>query len=289
MTRKQALFLLLINAVVSTLISVAVALLVVGRGGMPARIGPPEERAGAQLPPATSAPLETTETAEVPAGQGTANAAEPIVYVVEPGDTLSSLSIRFDVPVADIIAANQIPNPDYLPAGAELMIPVGGAGLPAGEDRGALATWTPIPTTTNTPLPFEPPSAHLTAAAVGEPSAAQITATPGLPATGEQQVEIAEIVGVGEIQQERAVISNVGNVTADLDGWSLSDDEGNKYWFPDFRLWAQASVAVDTRVGRDGEPPLTLYWGMPQAMWSIGEVATLKNAAGDTVAVYPIR
>ena len=46
--------------------------------------------------------------AELFAEVGTQDPEAPMVYVVEPGDTLSSISIQFDVPAADIVAANQI-------------------------------------------------------------------------------------------------------------------------------------------------------------------------------------
>jgi LysM repeat protein len=289
MTRKQALFIIVVNAIVSTAISLVVVMLVIAGGRIPARPGLPVEQADTQPPQPVSTAAAATELAAAPAVVSTGAPAAPILYIVEPGDTLLSLSVRFDVPAADIIAANQIPNPDFLPAGVEIVIPVGGVSPAAAKDSGALAaTWTPIPTATTTPLPFEPPSADLTATAVVEPGGVDTT-PPAVPATGELQVEITEIVGVGDLQQERVVISNVGDQVADMDGWSLSDDAGNSYWFPAFRLWAQASVAVHSRVGQDGDPPLSLYWGRLQPAWSIGEVARLKNAAGEVVTIYPIR
>lgn len=44
-------------------------------------------------------------------------------YVIQPGDTLYSIAIRFDVAVQDLINANQLTNPDILSAGMELVIP----------------------------------------------------------------------------------------------------------------------------------------------------------------------
>jgi len=45
------------------------------------------------------------------------------IYVVQPGDTLYSIALKFNVSVADIIDANQLANPDILSAGMELKIP----------------------------------------------------------------------------------------------------------------------------------------------------------------------
>lgn len=48
---------------------------------------------------------------------------EPPTYVVQPGDTLAIIAIRFGVPVNDIIAANNIADPNTIPVNAELRIP----------------------------------------------------------------------------------------------------------------------------------------------------------------------
>jgi murein DD-endopeptidase MepM/ murein hydrolase activator NlpD len=44
-------------------------------------------------------------------------------YVIQPGDTLYSIAMKFDVSKEDIIQANQLKNPDVLSAGMELIIP----------------------------------------------------------------------------------------------------------------------------------------------------------------------
>jgi len=45
------------------------------------------------------------------------------IYVVQPGDTVNLIAIRFNVSVEDIIAINELSNPDYLPVGTRLKIP----------------------------------------------------------------------------------------------------------------------------------------------------------------------
>ena len=45
------------------------------------------------------------------------------VYVVQPGDTLSSIAARFNVSLTDLMGANSISNPNLLSAGQELVIP----------------------------------------------------------------------------------------------------------------------------------------------------------------------
>ncbi|NIV39826.1 MAG: LysM peptidoglycan-binding domain-containing protein, partial [Anaerolineae bacterium] len=61
----------------------------------------------------------------------------------------------------DIIAANQLENPNFLQVGMQLIIPIGG--VPE-----VTATFTPAPTATDTPIPFEPPSADMTATVAAE-------------------------------------------------------------------------------------------------------------------------
>ena len=59
-------------------------------------------------------------------------AAQPILadtaYVVQPGDTLYSISRRFGVPVSAIAAANKLVNPNLIFVGATLVIPGGNPG-----------------------------------------------------------------------------------------------------------------------------------------------------------------
>lgn len=45
------------------------------------------------------------------------------VYVVQPGDTLSSIAARFNVSLTDLMGANSISDPNLLSAGQELVIP----------------------------------------------------------------------------------------------------------------------------------------------------------------------
>jgi murein DD-endopeptidase MepM/ murein hydrolase activator NlpD len=45
------------------------------------------------------------------------------VYIVQAGDTLSSIAERFNVSVADLMSANNISNPNLLAAGQQLVIP----------------------------------------------------------------------------------------------------------------------------------------------------------------------
>jgi murein DD-endopeptidase MepM/ murein hydrolase activator NlpD len=45
------------------------------------------------------------------------------VYIVQPGDTINLIAIRFNISPSDLITANELTNPDILPVGTALKIP----------------------------------------------------------------------------------------------------------------------------------------------------------------------
>jgi len=277
MTRKQAVFIIAVNALISILISLCVAFLVI----LPERLAPSSDQPIAQSPAQGEADdgvggeMASGMQASVPP------TATPIVYIVQPGDTISSLALQFKVSGTDIIAANQIQNPDFLVAGVELTIPVGG--LPP-----STATWIPAPTLTLTPLPFEPPSYELTGTATPDAGQASSSLPTSTPSGAELFLEITEILGVGDLEQERVDISNVSNQLVDMTGWTLANPDGNTYIFPNYRLWPGGTVTVHTKIGQDGEPITSLFWGRLEPVWIPGEVATLRNAEGVAIVTYVV-
>jgi LysM repeat protein len=48
------------------------------------------------------------------------------IYVVQPGETLSEVAVRFRVPLADLLRVNEIANPGRARAGQRLIIPAKG-------------------------------------------------------------------------------------------------------------------------------------------------------------------
>jgi LysM repeat protein len=261
LTRKQVLFIIGVNAVISLVISLIVGLLL-----RPNQV--------ASTPPPTKAAAAT------PGGAAVTPTGAPVIHVVVAGDTISGLALKYDVSAEDIIAANQLANPNFLTLGTELIIPVGG--LPQ-----ITPTWTPQPTPTDTPIPFQPPSANQTATAMAE---AGVTATgypTQPPVTGEILVQITEIVAPGNADREAVVIVNKGKQVIDLQGWILSDGAEKIYTFPSFRLYAGGSVTVNTRIGVDGSNQLYLNKLTP--IWSVGDTATLKDTTGKIVATLTVK
>lgn len=267
MTRKQIVFIIGLNALISTVISVIVVLILAPPGA--------EESLSATTMPTNS--VMSTQAVE---GRATPT-AEVKLHVVQSGDTISGLAYQYDVPEEDIIAANQLDNPNFLQVGMQLIIPVGG--VPE-----VTATLTPAPTATDTPIPFEPPSADMTATVAAELGATTTPLPTSLPSVGELTIEITEVLGAGQLEEERVVITNLGDTLAGMQDWTLSGAGGTVYTFPNFRLWAGGGVTVHTRVGQDGSPPANFYWGKLEPVWSAGDVVTLKDAQGNVLDTFTI-
>lgn len=182
----------------------------------------------------------------------------PPVYTVQPGDTLGKISREFDVPIEDIMVANNMDNPNFLQVGQELLIPVGG-----------IPTATPVPT--NTPSPILSPT----------PISAE------LPVEGQANVEISDVVGVGDVEEEAVSIVNSGDRPIALLGWRLSDSDGRTYTFGQVTLFGEgAAIVVHTGDGQEG--PADLYWGFDEAIWEPGETITLVDAEGTVRATHVV-
>jgi LysM repeat protein len=265
-------FLIGINAVISTLITLLLVVVILPVIDLQLPIW---EQPGTVVSPSQQA--TAPEAGPVPG-------ATPLIHTVRSGDTISGLALEYDVPEEDIISANQLQNPNFLQVGAQLLIPVGGY-------EPVTATLTPVPTNTNTPLPFEPPSVDMTAtaeAAARATSAPPEPTRPTGPVTGVLEVKITEIIGAGQAEQEQVVITNLGERLADMQGWTLSDGQGNSYTFPNLRLWPGGNVTVHTHLGQDGTPVNSFYWKKLVAIWLPGKVATLTDAAGNLVSSYTV-
>ena len=57
------------------------------------------------------------------------------VYIVQPEDTLSTIASRFNVSINDLMAANNLTDPNLLSVGQQLVIP-GLPGVSGAEGRG---------------------------------------------------------------------------------------------------------------------------------------------------------
>jgi len=290
MTKRQTIFIIVVNAAISLVISLSISLIMLyifllslDVVEVPVGPGAPAQAGSTVLPPQTTAitptPKPTTTT-----------------YIVQVGDSLSGIAFQFDISVEDIMRANGLTDADLLFVGQELIIPIGG--LPE------TPAFTPVPTPTETPIPFEPPtplSTDTPRAAQPTPSGTPLPSpeTPAVSGTNGPtkeptptafakpvDLEITEIVGSGNIAEEMVIITNRGQ-PVNLEGWTLSDRHDNVYTFPGILLWSNnASVKVHTSSGEN--TATDLYWKLDRAIWEAGDKATLADKNGKIIAVYDL-
>jgi LysM repeat protein len=207
--------------------------------------------------PTLSATIQTQVAATVKAPTKTPTPANTQKYTVKPGDTLSAIAAKFDVSVDDIKAINNLPNPDILSEGQELIIP-GGPITPT-------PTRVPIPTSTRAPLPV-------------------ITGTAST-ALGEFFVTIREIKAPGSLANEQVILTNLSG-QVNMAGWTMTDGEGNQFTFPSLSLLSKGEVTVHTAKGAN--TPTDLYWGRSAPVWASGKVAYLRDPNAKLIATYQV-
>ncbi len=261
MSLRRMLPFILINIVVSTVVMLAIL-------AWWERRQTPEETTAAAAPTtgAVMAPSLPTPLNNPPpeAATETPDPNEPLVYVVQAGDTLGSIATEFDVPLQDIMTANGLTNPNIINAGQSLIIPIGGLAPPT----------EPPPAATELP-----------------PTQAILPTVTAEFVQGEINVVIAGVTGAGNLPAEAVFMRNTGSQAVALQGWTLSDQEGHVYTFDQITLFGGgedlgAGISVHTETGQDSATDL--YWGLEQAIWQVGDVVMLRNAAGILQADYTI-
>ena len=101
------------------------------------------------------------------------------------------------------------------------------------------------------------------------------TATP-LPA--EVDIAISSAEGIGDITAEAITLHNAG-AQVNISGWTLRDADGKSYTFPATLLLAEGDLVIFSRNGTSTDG--AHFWGSDESIWSVGESATLTDAAGN--------
>lgn len=268
MNRRQLSFVIILNALISLAIAVAVVWIVEARRPDPetlaalstpaAAIDVPlaatltptsiaaaaaggEQTTGVQ--PTGEAAGNAAQTAETPT-TGAAAPAEGTDYVVQNGDSLSGIADRFGVPVAAIMAANKLDNPDFVFVGQRLTIPSG--------DTTAVVvpTATPIASTVNT------------------------------------GIRVTAVEGAGELASEVINIGNDSDLAVNLQGWRLEREGGPAYTFGNVLLFPGSGLKLHSGQGTDTS--VDVYWNQAAGVWSAGAVARLVNPQGAEVSRFPV-
>jgi len=256
MTRQQVIFIVGLNAVISLVIS----LLVVWFLGP--RAAPPPSP---QLMTSTAPTAKTfAQTHASSSGQAASPMTPtPLIHIVKSGETLSWIAQIYDVAPERIAEANNLTDPDVLAVGQELIIPPSEA-EPVAQAEAQAASPTPTeakPSPTATPTP--------------------------VPSQGEVDLKITNIVARGRREAEILVLTNKGQDIR-LQGWTLSNDRGQVFTFPNLVLYSGNSIRIYTTKGRNTASDL--YWGLDTAAWGPEvEMAILKDPQGEVRATKELQ
>jgi len=131
--RRERMVPLLLGGLAVVLTVVGLLLVVVWLTGDRGAVLPAFFSTDTPLPSDTSTPAPPTLTPTVtdtPEPSQTPTPSGPITYIIEPGDTLSSIAEKFGVDILLLISINNLTDPSAINAGQELIIPGAGAELP---------------------------------------------------------------------------------------------------------------------------------------------------------------
>lgn len=193
---------------------------------------------------------------------------QKFTYRVQEGDFLGNLAIQFNVSVADIMAVNDLTNPDSLYVGQVIFIPTSPlpTATPTLISPTIIASATPRPTATTTqgPIPTSTPTAM----------------------RQEPQVLINSVIGIGVLENERVVLHRTGDGELSLAGWRLTDGKGNEYFFPQLTLYKDGAINLNTRTGQN--TVVDLFWGFTSPIWKSGKVISIYDSQNNLRATYTI-
>jgi LysM repeat protein len=193
---------------------------------------------------------------------------QKFTYRVQEGDFLGNLAIQFNVSVADIMAVNDLTNPDSLYVGQVIFIPTSPlpTATPTLISPTIIASATPRPTTTTTkgPIPTSTPTAM----------------------RQEPQVLINSVIGIGVLENERVVLHRTGDGELSLAGWRLTDGKGNEYFFPQLTLYKDGAINLNTRTGQN--TVVDLFWGFTSPIWKSGKIISIYDSQNNLRATYTI-
>ena len=278
MNRRQLAFLILINALISTVIALAVAFAVDARRPDAEELAALYAQPGASaavavvlatstpypglVPTFTPVPLATLAIpVATPSTSGGAG-ADGQIYVVESGDSLGGISVRFGLTLDALMAANQLTNPDFVFVGQRLTIPANSGTQSGAQSSGAQSS---------------PALPGVTPAAV--------------PAANADGVIVRSVSGGGDLAAEQILIVNDSDNAFNLQGWTLQISGGSGsgtpvYTFGNAPLFPGGSVRLHSVSGVDTSTDL--YWGQPAARLTPGAALTLINSQGLTVHTFSV-
>ncbi|MEZ4728039.1 MAG: LysM peptidoglycan-binding domain-containing protein [Caldilineaceae bacterium] len=270
MNRRQLAFVVVLNALISVVVALAVVWAVEARRPDPETLLI-DTMSGTQpiiLPTTTptnldalspSLPAATSETATGETGGETAAAPtatlDPTtqqIYTIQSGDSLSAVADRFGVTMADIVAANGLADPNFVYVGQRLIIPAQGA-----STNGSSAV-----------------------------SGTQQSSTTNPTLDSGQGILIRTVDAPGDALSEALQIVNDSNDVVNFSGWRLERENGPAYTFGPLSVFPGGSIWVHTTTGTDTS--IALYWKQTEAVWQSGSTARLVDGQGNVIYRYTV-
>lgn len=219
-----------------------------------------------------------------------------LAHVVAEGDTPFGVALEYEVDGFLLLQASGLTEETatQLQIGDVLIVPLEGCPLedletflapPPTVDAETTDAITGEGTEETTAEAIEEGTAEATEAITATPTASptpSVTPTITLAPTDDNaQVEVIGFLNIGDVTAEGVRIRNTGS-TVEITGWVLSDDDGNEYVFAEQRIFSNSEITVFTRAG--DPTPVSLYWGLDDAVWEPGDVLTLLDADGNVQA-----
>lgn len=174
-------------------------------------------------------------------------------YKVQPNDSLGQIAAKFDITIEELMEFNALDDPNTIPVGLVLFIPV----TPATPTEIPAITYTEVPTST----------------------------TPSGPVQ-DARVVINSVIGAGNLSSEHVFLTRTGEGELSLSGWTLEDEDGNVFTFPLLELYKDGGVNVWTTTG--SPTVVDMYWGLLAPVWGPGELVTLRDAQDREHTTYQI-
>ena len=174
-----------------------------------------------------------------------------IYHSVLSGDTPYGVALRYGADFQELLDANDltIETSQTLQIGDILIVPLEGC---LAEIAGADSPAQPAVETQAPP--------------------AEATSTPV-----NAQFELVAVEGLGDITAEGIRLRNIGE-RVNMSGWTLSDEDGNRFAFPVTMLFPQSEVVIYTRSGTSTGD--ARFWGKDASVWEAGEALTLSDDLG---------
>ena len=116
-----------------------------------------------------------------------------VVHIIVAGDTVASIARAFGVSISDILAANEIPDPNVLLVGQEIIIPL--AVPTANNDPGVTVEQVPVaplPVEDTTPPPADPAPPAQELPLAEQPSSAEPPLEDPKPGAGEGGIGVTQ-------------------------------------------------------------------------------------------------